>query len=73
MKVSVSTYIGYTYEVEVNTDPTVDLEEFVWEAGDQDPAFDSIAKILTDKGFHKFDAETISICNAETGEILYEG
>jgi len=74
MKVSVSTYIAYTYEADIDLDPIANLDEkSVWEIEDKDPAFEAITKVLIDKNVSQFDADTISICNAETGEILYEG
>lgn len=73
MKVSVSTYIAYTYEADIDLDPTEDLDKFVWRCDFADPAFTKLSQVLTDRGIRQFDADICTICDAETGEVIYEG
>ncbi len=67
--VNVRAMVTYDYQVEIPDDTPYDLE--TW-CDSSDPVYFAMCKLMETKGI-EWEGEILSICDEDTGELLWDG
>ena len=67
--VNVRARVIYDYQVDIPDDALVDLESYCDSA---DPIYFAMCKLMETKGI-EWEGEILSICDDNTGELLWDG
>lgn len=67
--VNVRARVTYDYQVEVPDDTSIDLESY---CDSSDPVYFGMCKLMETKGI-EWKGELLSICDDNTGELLWDG